>query len=402
MIKKIFNIFKGDKTIWIVYLFLCIFSMIAVYTTIGNLAFRFNEGNTTYYLLQHLIILIFGIVLAYLVHLMDYRIWGLIARFLFIIAIPLLIVTLFKGQTTNDAARWLRIPFIGISFQTSDFARFALIILIASIAAKKQDNITDFKHAYLPMIVAVAITVGLVFPTNLSTAILILATALLIMYIARVPLKYLLATVGIVVAIMGISILIMLQMPNKGRVGTWQSRIESFTNNEGNVSYQRMKADIAIANGGVIGKFPGNSTQRGTLPQSHTDFIYAIIIEELGMIGGIAVLLLYCVLIYRAIHVGKQSKGFFGAFLAIGFGFYIGFQAFVNMSVAVGLIPVTGQPLPMISKGGTSIIFTSIAIGIIQSIARDYQKNLIKDENTIKENEVVEDEEKLSENTVTA
>jgi len=232
MIKKIFKIFKGDKTIWIVYLFLCIFSMIAVYSTIGNLAFRFNEGNTTYYLIQHIIILIFGIVLAYLVHLMDYRIWGMIAKFLFIIAIPLLIVTLFKGQTTNDAARWLRIPVIGISFQTSDFARFALIILLARIASAKQDNITDFKHAYLPMIVAVAITVGLVFPTNLSTAVLILATALLIMYIARVPLKYLLATVGIVIVIMSISILIMLQMPNKGRVGTWQSRIESFTNKD--------------------------------------------------------------------------------------------------------------------------------------------------------------------------
>jgi cell division protein FtsW len=251
------------------------------------------------------------------------------------------------------------------------------------------------------MIAAVAITVGLVFPTNLSTAILILATALLIMYIARVPLKYLLATVGIVIVIMGISILIMLQMPNKGRVGTWQSRIESFTNKDGEVSYQRMKADIAIANGGFIGKFPGNSTQRGTLPQSHTDFIYAIIIEELGMIGGIAVLLLYCVLMYRAIHVGKQSKGFFGAFLAIGFGFYIGFQAFVNMSVAVGLIPVTGQPLPIISKGGTSIIFTSIAIGIIQSIARDYQKNLNKNESNIEDNVVVENESEQSVNIIT-
>ncbi|HOJ24671.1 MAG TPA: FtsW/RodA/SpoVE family cell cycle protein [Bacteroidales bacterium] len=401
MIKKIFKIFKGDKTIWIVYLFLCIFSMIAVYSTIGNLAFRFNEGNTTYYLIQHIIILIFGIVLAYLVHLMDYRIWGMIAKFLFIIAIPLLIVTLFKGQTTNDAARWLRIPVIGISFQTSDFARFALIILLARIASAKQDNITDFKHAYLPMIVAVAITVGLVFPTNLSTAVLILATALLIMYIARVPLKYLLATVGIVIVIMSISILIMLQMPNKGRVGTWQSRIESFTNKDEKVSYQRMKADIAIANGGVIGKFPGNSTQRGTLPQSHTDFIYAIIIEELGMMGGIAVLLLYCVLMYRAIHVGKQSKGFFGAFLAIGFGFYIGFQAFVNMSVAVGLIPVTGQPLPMISKGGTSIIFTSIAIGIIQSIARDYQKNLIKNESNTEDTVTEENESEQSENIIT-
>ena len=371
MSKGIFKIFKGDKTIWIIYIFLCIFSMIAVYSTIGNLAFRFNEGNTTYYLIQHIIILIFGIVLAYLVHLMDYRIWGFLARFLFLMAVPLLIVTLFKGHTTNDAARWLRIPVIGISFQSSDFARFALIILLARIAASKQDNIKDFKEAYLPMIIAVAITVGLIFPTNLSTAILILATALLIMYIARVPLKYLIATIGIAVVIMGISILIMLQMPNKGRVGTWQSRIESFTNKNGSVPYQRMKADIAIANGGIVGKFPGNSTQRGTLPQSHTDFIYAIIIEELGIVGGIAVLLFYCVLMYRAIHVGKQSKGFFGAFLAIGFGFYIGFQAIVNMSVAVGLIPVTGQPLPMVSKGGTSIIFTSIAVGIIQSIARD-------------------------------
>ncbi|MFY9123681.1 MAG: FtsW/RodA/SpoVE family cell cycle protein [Bacteroidales bacterium] len=392
MSKGIFKIFKGDKTIWIIYIFLCIFSMIAVYSTIGNLAFRFNEGNTTYYLIQHIIILIFGIVLAYLVHLMDYRIWGFLARFLFLMAVPLLIVTLFKGHTTNDAARWLRIPVIGISFQSSDFARFALIILLARIAASKQDNIKDFKEAYLPMIIAVAITVGLIFPTNLSTAILILATALLIMYIARVPLKYLIATIGIAVVITGISILIMLQMPNKGRVGTWQSRIESFTNKNGSVPYQRMKADIAIANGGIVGKFPGNSTQRGTLPQSHTDFIYAIIIEELGIVGGIAVLLFYCVLMYRAIHVGKQSKGFFGAFLAIGFGFYIGFQAIVNMSVAVGLIPVTGQPLPMVSKGGTSIIFTSIAVGIIQSIARDCQKDQkqIDEQMETDDNEIIE------------
>lgn len=366
---------KGDTGIWIIVLFLSIFSILAVYSSIGALAFRFDQGDTESYLIKHVFILGTGLFLMYFFHNINYSVFSKLSVILYYISIPLLLFTLAKGQTVNDASRWLTVPIIGLSFQTSDFAKLALIMYLARKLTLKQDDIKDWKSGFIPLITPVLLTTVLIFPANLSTALLIFGTSLIIMFVGRVPIKFIAATIGVVVAGLGLIILIMLQMPGQGRVKTWVNRIENFKGGESADNYQAEKAKIAIANGGLFGKLPGNSTQRKTLPQSHSDFIYSIIVEEYGLFIGIFILALYLALMYRGVRIAVRSPGTFGAFLAIGFSIIITFQALSNIAVAVNMIPVTGQPLPLISKGGTSIWFTCIMLGIILSVSRMADKN---------------------------
>jgi cell division protein FtsW len=362
--------FKGDPVIWAVILLLSIFSLLAVYSSTGSLAYKYQGGNTSYYILKHATILAMGIVITYFTHLIPYKYFSRVAQLLLIIAIPLLMVTLIYGVTRNQAARWLSVPGLSLTVQTSDIAKLAIVMYIARILARKQDNIKDFKGAFRPIIFPLIVVCLLVLPANLSTSMLIFATAFILMFIGRINLKYLFGMVGILVILLGAFIAIALSYDWEGRIGTWKNRIENYASADGNDNYQVSQAKIAIVSGGLIKLRPGKSIQRNFLPHPYSDFIYAIIIEEYGLAGGVIVLSLYLYLLFRAAVLVKKSSRTFPAFLVIGLAVMITFQAIINMAVVVNLLPVTGQPLPMISMGGSSLLFTCVALGIIQSVSR--------------------------------
>lgn len=365
--------FKGDRIIWLVVMLLSIVSILAVYSSTGTLAYKYQSGNTEYYLFKHGSIILFGFVIMYLAHKVKYTFYARVSKIAVILAIPLLLLTLLMGANLNDASRWLRLPVIGLSFQTSDLAKVALIIFVARMLAKNQDKIKDFKSGFIPIIIPVVLVCGLIFPANFSTAAVLFTTCLVLMFIGRVSVKYMAALCGIAVVLVGLFIGIAMAVGYEGRIKTWQKRIENFSNPENEANYQTQQAKIAIAKGGLMGQGPGNSTQRNFLPHPYSDFIYAIILEEYGLMGGLFVLLLYLLLLYRAVLIVRRSPKAFATMLAIGCAFSLVFQALINMAVAVNLFPVTGQPLPMLSMGGTSIWFTSIALGIILSVSRDVE-----------------------------
>ena len=367
---------KGDRVIWAVVFLLTLLSFLAVYSSTGTLAYKYEGGNTNYYMLKHAIILFFGLLLMYFAHLVKYTYYSGIFRVVLYIAVPLLIITLYFGLNLNEAKRVLEIPFIGLTFQTSDLAKITLIVYLARMLTKKQDQIKDFKSAFVPLMLPVIIITGLILPANFSTAAILFATSLVIIFIGRVKTSYILGMVGIGVVCLSIAILIMYNMPEgkQGRIMTWKSRIDQFIDGEAEDSYQVEQSKIAIATGSIIGKMPGNSTQRNFLPHPYSDFIYAIIIEEYGVIGGAFVVLLYLILLHRAVKIVARAPGTFGSFLAIGVAFSLVFQAMINMGVAVNLLPVTGQTLPLISMGGTSIWFTSLSIGIILSVSKELDR----------------------------
>ena len=366
--------FKGDRVIWLTVMLLSIFSILAVYSSTGTLAYKYQSGNTEYYLFKHAFILLFGFGLMYLAHLLKYTAYARVSKIAILIAMPLLLLTLLMGTNLNEASRWLTLPIVNLSFQTSDLAKLALIMFVARALSRKQEVIKDFKAAFLPIMAPVLITCGLILPANFSTAAVLFATCVILMVIGRINIKYILYLIGIAVVAFGLFILVANLTGMKGRISTWEKRIETFVNDDGSGSYQSQQAKIAIASGQLLGKGPGNSSQRNFLPHPYSDFIYAIIIEEYGLVGGALVVMLYLILFYRAIKIAQASPRAFATFLAIGCAFSLTFQAMINMAVAVNLFPVTGQPLPMLSMGGTSIWFTSIAIGIILSVSRDYEK----------------------------
>lgn len=397
--RSIISNIKGDKVIWAVVFLLSIFSVLAVYSSTGTLAYRYHSGNTEYYLLKHLGILLLGLVLMFLSHHVRYIYYGRIAQLVLIASIPLLAYTLLFGTNLNEASRWYTLPFINLTFQPSDLAKLALIIYLARLLAKKQDVVDDFKKGFLTIIAPVIIITGLILPANLSSAALIFATCLVLMFIGRVKIKFLGLFVLSAVVALGLFLLIAINIPQlNSRFGTWQNRIENFSGDgDSDANYQVDQAKIAIATGGITGKMPGNSTQKNFLPHPYSDFIFAIIIEEYGLIGGTLVVLLYLILLFRAVKIVIKSPRNFAAFLTFGVAFSLVFQAMTNMLVAVNLMPVTGQTLPLISMGGTSIWFTSIAIGIILSVSREIE--LIDAAEAEKENRKAEPE-KIVENVV--
>lgn len=362
--------FGGDRIIWAVIIVLSLYSLLSVYSTSGVLVFRNPGSSPTYFVFRHAMFLMAGFLLIYLTHLIPYRYFSRLSQLMVVMAIPLLIITLFFGKSINEANRWLELPLIGLSFQTSDFAKLALIMYLARLLSLRQDEIKDFYKAFLPMIVPAGIICLLIMPEDLSTAMILLATCIILMYIGRINTQHLLLlTLGgmiIIGSYVGISMLV----DKQGRVGTWKSRIESYLDRD-TENYQVEQAKIAIASGRFLGKFPGNSTQRNFLPHSYSDFIYAVIIEEYGLLlGGIPILLMYLILLYRAGVLVRKSTRTFPAFLAIGLTLGLVLQAMVHMAVAVNLIPVTGQPLPLVSMGGTSLILTSISLGMILSVSK--------------------------------
>lgn len=368
---------KGDRIVWVIVIMLSMVSVLAVYSSTGTLAFKYQDGNTEYYIVKHILTLLIGLFFMYVVHNIKYTYFSRLAQLLLYVSIPLLLFTLFKGTSINDASRWITIPVLNINFQSSDLAKLAIILFLARTLAVKQGNIKDFKTSFLPMLIPVALLTILIMPANLSTALLVFGTSMILMYVGRISIKYISYTFGIIVVLMGLVILILMQLPGQGRVKTWSNRIESFSSGSNADNYQVEQSKIAIANGGIFGKMPGNSTQKNFLPHPYSDFIYSLIIEEYGLLGALFVLLLYLILLYRGVSIAMRSPGTFGAFLSIGLSFILVFQALSNMAVAVNILPVTGQPLPMVSMGGTSIWFTSISIGIILSVSRGDEEQKI-------------------------
>lgn len=371
---RILSNIRGDKVIWAVVILLSIFSLLAVYSSTGTLAYKYQSGNTEYYMLKHLLILLFGLLIMYLTHLIKFTYFSRIFQIALYIAVPLLILTLFVGLNLNEAKRVLPLPF-NLTFQTSDLAKLTLIMYLARLLSKKQDQIKDFRSAFVPLMIPVLIVCGLILPANFSTAAMLFITSLVLMFIGRVNIKYIASLVGIGIVSFVFLLLLANAYPDMlPRANTWKSRIVNFTEKENidsDKNYQVEQAKIAIASGKLIGKFPGNSTQRNFLPHPYSDFIFAIILEEYGLIGGSFVVLLYIILFFRVVRIVARTPRNFGVFMAVGVGFSLVFQAMINMAVAVNLIPVTGQPLPLISMGGTSIWFTSISLGILLSVSKE-------------------------------
>jgi len=380
--------FKGDRAIWLVVILLSAFSLLVVYSSTGSLAFRYHGGNTTYFLVKQLVFLVLALSIVFVTHLISYRVYYPLSSLLMLISIPLLLFTLIFGTRLNEASRWLEIPGLGITFQSSDVAKFALVMYMAKILSQKQKDIKDLKQGFLPLAFPVILICGLILPANFSTAALLGLTCWIMMFVGRVNLKYLLGFTGIGIALFAIFVVVALHVGDVGRVHTWKNRIENFIsgdNPDGN--YQVEQSKIAIANGGITGKGPGRSTQRNFLPHPYSDFIYAIIIEEYGLFAGLFIIGLYLILLYRSAVIVRKAKRTFPAFLAFGLALLLTMQAMVNMAVAVNLIPVTGQPLPMISMGGTSLFFSSAAFGIILSISRlQSKKELFDGEEPVEDN----------------
>jgi len=360
---------RGDKAIWALIVILGVFSLLAVYSSTGTLAYRYRGGNTEAFLMKHGLILLGGLVLTYICHRMHYMAFNKAAPVLLILSIPLLFYTIIYGADINDARRWIEIPFVGITFQTSDFAKIALVIYVARVLTMKQEYIKDFKSAFVPIIVPILIICSLIAPADLSTALLLFFTTLLMMVVGRVKLPY--VAVLFFMGLMMFSVLVAMGdfFPEVVRSETWVNRLRDFLVNPDG-TYQVQQAKIAIGNGEWLGLGPGNSIQRNYLPNSFSDFIYAIICEEYGLVGGVLIILLYVVLFFRITRLVTKSPKAFGALAAIGLGLLLTLQAFANVAVAVHLVPVTGLTLPMVSMGGTSVLFTCIAFGIILSISK--------------------------------
>lgn len=369
--QAVLNKLYGDRVIWAVVLILSIISILAVYSSIVTLAYKYRGGNTEYFLFKHGIILLVGFALMYLMHNIQYKYYSRAAQVALIVAIPLLLITLITGASINEASRWLVIPVINQSFQTSDLAKLALIMYVARVLSKKQDNIKDFKEAFVPVILPILLVCGLILPANFSTAAILFTCCMILLFIGRIKILHIISLLLIGLISLSAFIFVAFNSDNSGRLGTWKSRIESYSSGKSSENYQAEQSKIAIATGEIFGKHPGGSTQRNFLPHPYSDFIYAIIIEEYGFIGGLGMLFLYLILLYRGIRISLKCPKTFGSLLAIGLSLSLVFQALINMAVAVNLLPVTGQPLPMVSMGGTSIWFTCIAIGIILSVSRE-------------------------------
>src|ERR1700744_1705386 len=364
---RILNNTKGDRWIWLIVILLSVISLLAVYSSTGTLAFKRGVGVESI-LIKHMAMVIGGIALMYLSHKVDYRYYAGISKLLMIITIPLLLYTLVFGSHINNASRWIAIPGTGLSLQTSDLAKLALITYLARTLSRKQENIKNVKQSFVPIMGAVCIVFILIAWANLSTALMLFGVSILLLIMGRISIKQIAVTCLAGIVLLGAVVML------GPRRHTYMARINTFMHPEKadpDKSYQADHAKIAIATGGIIGKGMGNSTESNFLPEAYSDEIYAIIVEEYGLIGGFLLIGIYLFLLYRCIKIATKAPKAFGTLLAAGLSFSLTIQAFANMAVAVGLGPVTGVPLPFISMGGTSILFTSIAFGIILSVSRD-------------------------------
>ncbi|MCS6820695.1 MAG: FtsW/RodA/SpoVE family cell cycle protein [Microscillaceae bacterium] len=366
LVQSFFNTyFQGDRIIWFLISMMLIFSILAVYSATGTLAFK-KLVNPEYYLISHSLRVLVALVAIWLFHMIDYHYIARTARVFLLLSVPLLLITWRYGVTINDASRWLTIPFIGQSFQPSDLAKLALIAYVATMLSKGQKLNMDFQKIIVPILIWTGVICTLIGLSNLSNAILLAITVIVLMFVGRVEGRYILVLTLVGVFSIGIALL------GGQRLETAKSRLKKYTNTE--LDFQAQQAHIAVATGGFLGKGPGRSDQRNFLPNPFSDFIYAIIVEEYGLLGGLFIIFLYLALLYRGVMITVESHEPFGGILAIGLAFSIVIQAFLNMAVSVGLVPITGVTMPLISMGGTSLLFTGIALGIVLAISRSVKE----------------------------
>ena len=384
---KILKNIKGDKVIWAIVALLALFSFLPVYSASSNLAYLYGDGNTFVFLVKHFAHLLLGFGIMYWVHKVPYHYFKGLSIIMLPVIVVLLLFTMAQNTTIGgaNASRWIRLPFVGVTFQTSTLAAVVLMAYVARYLSKIRDKKITFKESLLPLWLPVFIILMLILPANFSTAAIIFSMVIMLVFLGGYPLKYIGVILGTGVLMLTFFIITAKAFPDAfpNRVDTWVSRADNFFNEEDTPEdYQIERAKIAIARGGVIGKGPGKSVQRNFLPQSSSDFIYAIIIEEWGLIGGVFLMFMYLLFLFRLIIVAHKSSDVFGKLLVIGVGLPIVFQALINMAVAVELFPVTGQTLPLVSSGGTSIWMTCMAIGMVLSISSS-RKAEVKEENNI-------------------
>jgi cell division protein FtsW len=411
--KKLISRLKGDKGIWSFVALLALFSFMPVFSASSNLAYLgHGTGNTLGYLVKHLIHICCGFAIIYYVHKVPYHYFRSISKWLLPVVWVVLAITMIKGTVIGgaNASRWLQIPFVGLSFQPSAFAALVLFVFVARYLSKTRTAPIEFLDSLRELWLPVFITLIFILPSNFSTTALIFSMILMLVFIGKYPMKYIGIIVGSGILFLTFFVLISKAFPDAkffSRVRTWESRIENFsTNKPDEDDYQIEKAKIAIASGKIYGLGPGKSVQKNFLPQSSSDFIYAIIVEEYGLIGGLGVLCLYLLLLFRFVIASHKANTLFGKLVVIGLGFPMIFQAMINMAVAVELLPVTGQTLPLISSGGTSIWMTCIALGIIIGVTKKEeeiekeQKEAAKREEALKrliDAELAAEEEKQNE-----
>lgn len=382
---------RGDRVIWGIVVILTLVSLLVVYSSTGSLAYRHSKS-TESYLFKQFAFIVLGLLVIYFAHRVNYTIYARVAKMLFLVSIPLMIYTLFFGAKINEGSRWIKLPIINMTMQTSDLAKLALFMYLSLLLSRKQNVIKDFKKGFIPVITPVAIICVLIAPANLSTALLVGATSFMLMFIGRVSTKHILLSAGIAAIPIAFLMLLAVTTYNKqthkadlpaildaGRVKTWVGRIQTFMysdkdDEQNDKTYQVNQAKIAIANGGWVGRGPGNSEARNFLPHSYSDFIYAIIIEEYGFFGAAFMVFIYLLFLFRCIRLYQKCPYAFGAFLALALSFTLVIQAIANMGVAVNVFPNTGVTLPLVSMGGSSFLFTCLSIGIILSVARNVEQ----------------------------
>jgi len=363
---------KGDRVVWMLCILLGMISILAVYSSISSLAYKYAGGNTLYYLFKHGIMVLSGFAIMFGIHKVHFRYFSRLSQIAIWIAAGLLLLTLMLGVNLNDASRWLRIPIINQNFQTSDFAKIALVTYVARLLVVKSAEIKNLKNGLLPILLPILIICALIFPANFSTAVMLFLVCMVMLFIGGVPFKHLFLVGGVSAGLLAGIITVGSSFPDVfPRAATWKSRIMSFESGDSQANYQVEHAMMAIQSGGIFPDGPGTGDSRNYLPHPYSDMIYAFIIEEYGMVlGGCGLLLLYLIFFYRGLKIARSCERDFGTHLTIGLSFLIVCQAFINMAVAVNLLPVTGQPLPLVSMGGTSIWFTCLAIGMILSVSR--------------------------------
>ncbi|MGI9532747.1 FtsW/RodA/SpoVE family cell cycle protein [Lutimonas sp.] len=388
---RFFENIRGDKTIWAIIAALAIFSFLPVYSASTNLVYVAGKGSTFGYLMKHAILLLLGFAIVYTTHRIPYRYFSGLSVLMLPVVVLLLVYTLTQGTVIGgaNASRWISIPFIGIGFQTSTLAAVVLMIYVARYLARNKEKEITFKESLLYLWLPVGFVLALILPANFSTTAITFAMVMLLAFLGGYPIKYLASILGVGIVCFALFILTAKAFPDamkNSRISTWSSRIENFASGESEDNYQAEKAKIAIASGEIYGKGPGKSVQKNFLPQSSSDFIYAIIGEEFGLIGAILIIIFFLGLLFRIVIIATKSVTIFGTLLCLGVGLPIIFQAMINMSVAVGLFPVTGQPLPLISTGGTSIWMTCFAIGIVLSVSASDSVEPVKQKKEVMDN----------------
>ncbi len=391
MQNAILNNIKGDKLIWAIVALLAIFSFLPVYSASSNLAYLYGDGSTLPYLLKHAAHLLLGFAIMYGVHKIPFHYFKGLSILVLPVVVVLLLVTLSQGTTIEgaNASRWIRVPFVGVTFQTSTLAAVVLLTYVARYLSRIKDKQVTFKETLLPLWLPVFVVLALILPANFSTTAIIFCMVVMLVFIGGYPLKYLGIILGAGLILLTLFVLTAKAFPGvfPNRVDTWINRVENFADGEDTeADYQIKQAKIAIASGGITGLGPGKSIQKNFLPQSSSDFIYAVIVEEFGMIGAYFLMALYLLLLFRLVIVAHKSDAIFGKLLVIGVGLPIVFQALINMAVAVEFFPVTGQTLPLISSGGTSIWMTCLALGMVLSVSAKRQAVIEEQETETIEN----------------